>query len=161
MISRTIVRSAAAMVLAASALLPQYSCSQKVDMSGNVLAATPPQEDSGKTWRFAEVDHYVSGEVEPDSPGTWILPAVFLWPLAAAFFVAWRPDSRATRIFSWIEPVLLGFSLYVLVIFPTGTRRYGNYLAVTAASCLFALSLWTTFGLFRQWRATRAEPGAA
>lgn len=155
------MRSAAAMLLAASALLPQYSCSQKVDMSGNVLTATPPQEDSGKTWRVAEVDHYVSGEVERDSPGTWILPAVFLWPLVAAFFVAWRPESRAMRIFGWIEPVLLGFSLYVLVIFPTGTRRYGNYLAVAAASCLFALSLWTTFGLFRRWRDARAAQVAA
>ena len=155
------LRSAAALVLAASMLLPQYSCTQNVDMSGSPLTVTPPREDSGKTWRVAEVDHYVSGEVERDEPGSWILPAVFLWPLAAALFMAWRPDSRATRTFSWIEPVLLAASLWLIYEFPTGTRRYGNYLAVTAASCLFALSLWTTIGRFRQWRAAHAAQVAA
>lgn len=161
MISRTIVRSVAATVLAGSMLLPQYSCTQRVDMSGNPIAEIPAREDSGKTYRVVNVDHYVSGEVERDYPASWILPAVFLWPLAAALYMAWRPESRATRIFSWIEPVLLAASLWLLCEFPTGTRRYGNYLAVTAASFLLALSLWTTIGRFRRWRAARAAQVAA
>ena len=161
MISMTNVRSIAALALAASMLLPQYSCSEYVDMNGKALTFTPEKADSGKTYRVVDVDHYVPNEVERDQPATFILPVIFLWPLAFALLVILRPRAAVARAIRWVEPALLAFGLYVVFDFVMGTRRYGNYLALAAAGSLLAISLWEWIERFRRWRADRTVPAAA
>jgi hypothetical protein len=161
MISMATVRSIVALVLAVSMLLPQYSCGEYVDMNGKLLTQLPVKADSGKTYRVVDVDHYVISEVDLDYPATLVLPLVFLWPLAAALFMGWRPNARVSRIIAWAEPALLAGSLYVIYEFAEGRRRYGNYLALGAGALLFALSLRSTVGRIRKLRSNGAIVAAA
>ena len=122
----------AALVLAASLALPQYTCDRYHAPDGRVVDAVPKGADPSTYQAFPEL-HYALGNLDRADPASWLVLVVYLWTVPVLLY-AWRGRSRRAKRVSWVLEGLLvaGSSYWILAASSTGRRASGAYLGLAA-----------------------------
>lgn len=129
-----------AVLLVASAALPQYTCITYRAPDGGMWRSIPEGADSTRYERVVE-RHYAFDTFNPGRPESWLTVLCFGWPAAV---LAIRARSRSTRLKAvswWLEPLLAVGSGYLIALFSSfGLRAIGAYLGM--AACAGLLVVW-------------------
>ncbi len=126
------IKLAAAAVLLACLVLPEYTCSKYVGPDGKVVAATPEGAPLA-SYREIQERHYPLESFDARDFGSWLKLLVFTWPLPVLAYL-WRGKHGSFKhVVSWAEPLLsVGSAYAVWASSSLGTRAAGAYLALAA-----------------------------
>jgi len=123
---------AAGTLLAVSFLLPQYTCDRYRGPDGKTVQQIPEGADSNQYAPFRE-RHYAWEDVRWSDVSSWVAPAAFLWPLPVLVWGHRANSQRVRRLCLWLEPLLVGGSLYIISALSSfGERAVGAYVGLGA-----------------------------
>ena len=126
-----LIRQGATVLLLLALMLPLARCSEQ----RNGQPADPGQGQSAYTY------YYAWSDFDPLSPGSWLILAIFAWPVALMLYqvIIRRP---APIWLAASQILLFAGSLYVLYVRTVLYELwYGGYLAYTALSASLLASL--------------------
>jgi hypothetical protein len=126
------VKLAAAAVLLACLVLPEYTCSKYVGPDGKVVSATPEGAPPA-SYRQIQERHYPLESFDLREAGSWLNLLAFTWPLPVLAYLRRGRSGVFRRVVSLAEPLLsIGSGYAVWASSSLGTRAAGAYLAMAA-----------------------------
>ncbi len=142
-------RIVAAVLLATSFCLPQYTCDMYRAPDGKVMGTVPHGTDPSQYTPFKE-RHYAWEDLTWSDLSSWLVAVAFFWPVPV-LAVGLRTRRRwVSRAATWLEPLLVAGSVYVIWVFSSlGQRAVGAYVGL-GASGLYGLG-WL-YALRVRWR---------
>jgi hypothetical protein len=127
----SLVRQGATVLLLVALVLPLARCSGQ----RNGERADPGQGPSAYTY------YYAWSDFDPLSPGSWLMLAIFAWPVALVVYQVITRRSTAVWLPA-MQVLLFAGSLYVLYVRTFLYELwYGGYIAYTALSVCLLTSL--------------------
>jgi len=143
------IKMAAAVLLVAAFLLPQYTCSMYHSPEGKIVASIPEGADPTRYAPFPE-RHYAWEGLSWRDASSWMAVVAFLWPLPMLAYGLRSRSQRVTRVSLWLEPVLVAGSTYLIwAISSIGQRAAGAYVGLSANG-LYAIGCFQD--LNARWR---------
>jgi hypothetical protein len=139
------IKLAAAALLLACLVLPEYTCTKYVGPDGKTVSAVPEGAPAAP-YREIRESHYPLESFDVRDGGYWLRLLVFTWPLPVLAYL-WRGTRGWLRRLVWLaEPLLSVLSAYaVLMSSSLGTRAVGAYLAMGANAgylCAWVAEFW-------------------
>jgi hypothetical protein len=140
----------AALLLVASAALPQYTCVTYRAPDGGMWQTLPPGADSTRYERLVE-PHYAFEHWNPGLPEHWLTVLCFGWPLAVLGIRSRSRLPRVKAVLWWLEPLLAVGSGYLILVFSGfGQRAVGAYLGLAACGAYFVTWAYEALSRFRK-----------
>jgi hypothetical protein len=155
------IKTILAVILISCTFLPLSRCENKKPIKEFL---PQDQVEAGKNKSFSDVNQKDAEkkysylipikEVRIDEPSTLLWIVGFVWPLPFWFLKSRIYFKWKTLLFSLLEVLLIGISLYVIVLgaFYLGETVYGGYIALVCISGISAIYLYEVIVNVIKWK---------